>query len=1319
VQKRTAVLIDITDFASQAESEDDERDPHTPDPLPFRAQVDELASLLAEFKFDVARPRGARNGEFRAVELTTHVRDVIGKHAAGDVVVIYVMTHGRPLEQATSLVLHGADGEQGGAANVTEWLLHGLSRENGPHILFLLDVCYAGMAVDAQAALERTGNDRVWVLAASSAISPAYDARFTRAVSAVLVRMQNGDKELEARTDQQFFLLNLFAAEVAETVRNNGPEPQSVVGTRMPVNFDYADLPFFPNPRMTLAKAPDEIDIGLPILRGFDRREAGHFVRAAGCTGTRSDFAGRATQLRTLGEWASRGTQLLMIVTGRAGSGKSALLGALVGLTHPELSQHTRPLLAHVARGVRVVRDLAAVHARHRDVRGFVQSLGSQLFAETALRSPQALLARIRGRRDPVVVVVDALEEAAEPEAVWAEVLQPLLDSGRCRILVATRRGSATGAQLIAVPGAMVTDLDETHPETLRRDLQTFAETLLLHSEYHGTHTSARGGFSSAVASALTNPETRPGWGEFLIARLYVRHVIDHRLLLDDDAAAADLGAAVPTSFAEVFELDMAVRDDRAVALPVLAVIAHARGYGIPAELIPPLAELFGGPGTVAKPQDVATLLETLGTYLTIVPDVSGTALYQLFHTELVDYVKNHPGLLRESDADVYDVLVSTVAQADGVRNWADAPPYVRRHILEHARSDGQRAGLLCDPGYLLCPAPEPETAIRELLDHLGHPTSAAAALAVIDVNARLDAAMTPTARMTTLAVTATRAGSPALARRFAAQLGSSWLPVMTTPLFHSPAAPRVTSRSSALLSIDGSREMTSHSVAAGTETVLVTRAPERVVALATFRHGRRAELLVGCADGAARVLPQDSTGRPRLTLGGHHGQVRAVAVGRLCGAKVLLTADDGNLHLWDVDNGRQLKSFTWRDHGISDLTPTVLPDGNDGVIVLSRNWLSVFDLNREVSSRLFPLATGYCATGLMAGRPIAVHWAEDGTMKVVDINTRARLATQSGPAGAVRAATVVAATDPPVFLTGDQDGHLRAWSPESSKNTHWELATLDGPITAVASGPRGGRPLVAAATSRGTVGLWNFPEGKAFQTWSAAHAVHAFAFVEGETVTPPARRVRSFAVGPAFGGVVVAAGTGDGSLAIHAVSRVGSVSTRAVRVAGRELSTAAVRSRNGWAVVQATDDRGRVHLWHPVTGGSLDPHDVAAIEWPDSRPSREFFAVVASGRVWFRGHDDGTLVRQEQTEHGLDEQLVQAHAGPVTMVSGLCGEVVTFGADGVLRFWDFGSLARIGSLELPGAVDAFTVEPRFLVVETENEVTVFEREPEAEENGS
>ena len=158
-----------------------------------------------------------------------------------------------------------------------------------------------------------------------------------------------------------------------------------------------------------------------------------------------SYFSGRVAPLARLVDWVQTARPGIFVVTGPAGSGKSALVGRLVSLSNP--TERARLLaqgpVEHADPGERSVH--AHVHVRGSTVERLVQELDDQLVRAGVL-SPHPGGPRNRGdllgalERSPIqpVIVIDGLDEAAqEAWQISSQVLSLL--AGNARIIVATR----------------------------------------------------------------------------------------------------------------------------------------------------------------------------------------------------------------------------------------------------------------------------------------------------------------------------------------------------------------------------------------------------------------------------------------------------------------------------------------------------------------------------------------------------------------------------------------------------------------------------------------------------------------------------------------------------------------------------------------------------------------------------------------------------------------------------------------------------------------------------------------------------------------
>ncbi len=129
-----------------------------------------------------------------------------------------------------------------------------------------------------------------------------------------------------------------------------------------------------------------------------------------------------------------------LFVTGGPGSGKSALLGRIVTLADPLMRQSTSARFRAEACMLPVGMVDVAVHARGRTLPDIVAEIAEAVGTPTT--DAATLLSELRERQQRLTVVVDALDEAAEPTEITGGLLIQLAVLGAHRRPSGRRRAT-------------------------------------------------------------------------------------------------------------------------------------------------------------------------------------------------------------------------------------------------------------------------------------------------------------------------------------------------------------------------------------------------------------------------------------------------------------------------------------------------------------------------------------------------------------------------------------------------------------------------------------------------------------------------------------------------------------------------------------------------------------------------------------------------------------------------------------------------------------------------------------------------------------
>ncbi len=1264
---------------------------------------------------------------------------------AGQALVVHVTGHGVTAAARSTLYVPVPGTDPGRlpetALGVHRWLDDLEDSPDAAPTLLLLDVCGAGRAVVHQLAQQvQTRQRKAWVVAAAAEDQRAYAARFTRATAAVLDRLREG--WLDVSPLLAHVPVETLAEEIdrelarRHTAGRGSGFTQTVVRTSR-TEATAEPPPFFPNPahsddpvarlhgrvERALWQFATEADPGLDPMH-FLSRASGRPVGGQSLTGCL--FTGREPERARLSAWLDdpAGTEPpLLVVTGGPGTGKSALLGVTVCLTHPQLREITGTVRSRIPLRERPREHprLAAVHARRRTPRQVLESVARQLGLGAAPAggwSTAALLDRLDRRQQRAVVVVDALDEAERPEELLDRVLLPMVAAGRlCRVAVATRPWYSRFPALFAAAreyGGPL-DLDTVPRDRLERELSGYVEELLWTAPGYATGDTGRR-VSAALAEQLAGSADSGG---FLMAGLFA----DHLAALGHPLAPEEAVALLPEDLPGMLELHLdTLTADSPWLRPVLSAVAHGHGEGMPFDVVRAAAPAFRTVRRGAEPEepsrrDIRRALDTASFYLRTSTDRDGRQLYRFFHQRLTEHLRaSSPGAAPEVLRRLLDML--PVAGGAG-RAWQLAPPYLLRHAMDHAAEAGASAvdGLLLDPGFLVHAAPE---AVAAHLHRAAAPGAVRNA-AVLRTSASSAAAHHgPQARRALLAVDAARwgqralaeaiggapvAGSPALAavprwatnglthpalRHTLAGLGAGAAVLAATPVGGRPHA------------VTGGRDGTVRvwDLTDGTlrHTLTGHQMPEGggSVGTATLSSvGGRPHAVTGGRDGTVRVWDL-TDGTLRHTLTGHRGPVTAATA--LPGPALAATAGrDGTLRIWNLADGAPRQILTGHQGPVTAVTvttveghPLLVTAGHDGTV---RLW----DPSATVARRI---CRGYggrvlgLATADAGGRPYAVSAGHDGAVRVWDLTDGTLRHTLDGGRGWATAVVTTEVRGRPWVLATDDHGTVRVWDLADGTLRH-TLTGHRGLVAAAAVAAVGGRPHAVTGGHDGTVRVWDLADGTLRHTLTGhqgpveaaviapvdgrPHAVTAgrdgtarvWDLTDGVSLPPPP-------VLPAHGGPVTAAAVvrvGDRSCAVT----TGADGTVRVRDLGDGTPVHTLTGHRGPVTALVTADLGGqpcavtagrdalVRVWDLADGserqtlmGSAQP--VLAVARIDGWP----YALVGG---------QGPLVQLwDVTEGGL-RHTFDVHRAPVTAaaVARVDGRVqaVTTDERGIALVWD------------------------------------------------
>ena len=899
---------------------------------------------------------------------------------------------------------------------------------------------------------------------------------------------------------------------------------------------------------------------------------------------------------------------------------------------------------------------------------------GKQAFS-TGVAVPLRHL-RARGAAEPIVLLVDAVDEAADVGEV--NVFSRLLANlDEVHLIVTCRPDPSVLSDFRAAAHKLDLIADAPADDD---DVRRYIRNRLT------------GQGPEEAVDVLAGRVSGEADGNFLYAFYVTGTLTGSGSLAGLDEKTAR-GLPLPTGgLAGVYEdfLDRQIAGDQTrwagELRPVLAPLAVAQDEGLTTEQLQLVAGRLAG-----EPVTRTIIREVTRTVRQFLDGPAPDGPFRVYHQSFADFLldpEQNPDFLIDA-AETHEAIVAAYAVTDPL-GWDS---YARRNLALHASKAGQLDHLLEDARFLLAADP------ARLMPHLDAARSAPAraAATVYRQSAHLLTPLDPPGRASQLELTAHRLGCRDLADRIAsAAPDRPW----QTRWSHGRGA----TDQQVLKGHDGGV----HAVAAATlpdgTPVIISGSDDSRCGCggpptAPRSASRWPATSAGCGrwrPGRCRMAPRSSSAaagtatrrcgcggwptapRPDEPLAGHDGAVPAVAAGTLPdGTPVIISGGrDGTVRVWRPADGTPVGEPVEAHRGgvdsvaagaLPDGTPVIISGGHDGTVRVWRtaDGTPVGEPLTGHTGWVWAVAAG----ALPDGTPVIISGGEDATVRVWRIADGTPVgAPLTGHDGWVYAVAAGALPDgTPVIISGGHDGTVRVWRLADGTPAGQPLAGHDGAVPAVAAGTLpDGTPVIISGGDDHTVRVWRLADGTPAGEPLAGHdgAVNAVAAGTLPDGTP-----------------VIISGGEDATVRVWRLADGTPVGAPLAGHDGRVYAVAAGALPDGTPVIISGGHDGTVRVWRladgtpvgaPLTGHDGRVYAVAAGALPDGTP------VIISGghdgtvRVWRLA--DGTPVGEPLTGHDGRAYAVTAGAlpdGTPVIISG--------GEDATVRVWRLADGTPVG----------------------------------------
>lgn len=364
-------------------------------------------------------------------------------------------------------------------------------------------------------------------------------------------------------------------------------------------------------------------------------------------------FRGREQERLEISDWLRSATHGLYIMTGVAGSGKSAILGMLLATSDPQMLKALEKIEYH-ERNFASIPALfcpppdtftAVVHLSGRSLPEAVAELASQLNVPSTANADELMSALDSAEAGKRTLLLDALDESRDPYAI-AGLIRRLASAPLMKVLVGTRQSLREDPDHPHPPDRYLLDCLGA-PADITRDAQGPTKVMVLHRD----PTAIRDYITARLQATL--PPGTPDRDNcivrlthqigtvdqpFLFARLAAHEVVADLRWLKPGADLADLLSGGHTGIFDRAVARLRRHNPRIEAL--LHSLAYARGNGFPRTggiwAIAGNALLQPNDGTEINDDDIDHALKLAAPYIMLGAEF-GDSTYRLAHRTFTD----------------------------------------------------------------------------------------------------------------------------------------------------------------------------------------------------------------------------------------------------------------------------------------------------------------------------------------------------------------------------------------------------------------------------------------------------------------------------------------------------------------------------------------------------------------------------------------------------------------------------------------------------------------------------------------------------------